>query len=187
MTRHSRAGFTLVETLIVIVVMGLALMFMVPRLRVSPQTKARAAASLLAADLELARSKAMAYRSLVRVVFDASTSSYTGYLDINRDGVIDQSIAERDSLKAFGGIRRLSNDAVYGRAGQPDVPDFYGAGAITFPAPEIDFDARGLTTPLGTRGVIYVREFDDSTAVAAVSVSGAGGVRIWTTEGGNWR
>jgi prepilin-type N-terminal cleavage/methylation domain-containing protein len=187
MTPRARAGFTLVEMLIVIVVMGLGMMIMVPRLRVSDQTKARAAASLLAADLEAARSKAMAYRAVVRVVFTPATNSYTGYLDFNRDGVIGQSVAERDSLHLYGGTRTLPNGVTYGRATQPDITDFPGAGSITFPTPQIDFDARGLTTPFGTRGVIYVRRPGDNTAVAAVTVSGAGGIRIWTSEGGTWR
>ena len=187
MTSRVRAGFTLVEMLIVIVVMGLGMMIMVPRLRVSEQTKARGAASLLAADLEMARSRAMAYRAVVRVVFTPATNSYTGYLDFNRDGAIGQTVAERDSLHLYGGTRTLPNGVTYGRASQPDITDFTGAGSITFPAPQIDFDARGLTTPFGTRGVIYVRRPGDSTAVAAVTVSGAGGIRIWTSEGGTWR
>jgi prepilin-type N-terminal cleavage/methylation domain-containing protein len=187
MTKRARSGFTLIEMLIVIVVMGLGMMIMVPRLRVSEQTKARAAASLLAADLEAARSKAMAYRAIVRVTFDQAGSTYTGYLDFNRDGVITQSTAERDSLHLYGGTRTLPNAVNFGRAAQPDITDFAGAGNITFPTPQINFDARGLTTPFGTRGVIYVRRPGDNTAVAAVTVSGAGGIRIWTSEGGTWR
>jgi len=181
-----RRGFTLIEMVIVIVVMGLAMMFAVPRFRVSSQTKARQTATMLTADLELARSKAMAHRATVRVVFDAATSSYTGYLDFNRDGVFAQSTAERDSLHAFG-TRVLPNGASFGRAGRPDIPSFAGTGAITFPTPQVDFDARGLSTPFGTRGVVYVQLADDTAAVAAVTVSGAGGVRLWTSEGGYWR
>jgi prepilin-type N-terminal cleavage/methylation domain-containing protein len=182
----NRAGFTLIEMAIVLVVMGLAMMFAVPRFRASSRTKARMTASLLTADLELARSRAMAQRAMVRVVFSAATSSYTGYLDFDRDGTIGQTTAERDSLHAFG-TRTLPNGARFGRAGQTDITDFAGSGAITFPTPEINFDGRGLSTPFGTRGVVYVQLADDSAAVAAVTVSGAGGVRLWTSEGGTWR
>jgi prepilin-type N-terminal cleavage/methylation domain-containing protein len=186
MVRTTRAGFTLIEMLIVIVVMGLAMMIAVPRFRVSDKTKARQVATQLAADLEVARSKAMAHRATVRVVFDAATNSYTGYLDFDRDNVLAQSTAERDSLHAFG-TRVLPTGASFGRAGQVDITNFAGAGAITFPTPQVNFDGRGLTTPFGTRGVVYVHLAADTGAVAAVTVSGAGGVRLWTSEGGYWR
>jgi len=186
MGRRRRHGFTLIEMLIVIVVMGLAMMIMVPRFRVSAKTKARQAATQLAADLEVARSTAMAKRATVRVVFDAATNSYTGYLDFNRDNVFAQSTAERDSLHAFG-TRVLPTGASFGRAGQVDITNFAGAGAITFPTPQVNFDGRGLTTPFGTRGVVYLQFAGDTAAVAAVTVSGAGGVRLWTSEGGSWR
>jgi prepilin-type N-terminal cleavage/methylation domain-containing protein len=186
MAHNDRAGFTLIEMVIVIVVMGIAMMIAVPRFRASDKTRARQVASQLAADLELARSKAMAHRATVRVVFDASTRSYTGYLDFDRDNVIAQSTAERDSLHAFG-TRVLPTGASFGRAGQVDITNFAGAGAITFPAPQVNFDGRGLTTPFGTRGVVYVQLAADTGAVAAVTVSGAGGVRLWTSEGGSWR
>lgn len=186
LTRHSRAGFTLVEMMIVVVVMGLAMMVAIPRFRASDKTKARQAATQLTADLELARAKAMARRANVRVVFDAATNSYTGYLDWDRDGVIGETTAERDSLNAFG-TRTLPNSATFGRSGQADITNFAGAGAITFPTPQINFDGRGLTTPFGTRGVVYVQLAADTGAVAAVTVSGAGGIRLWTTEGGYWR
>lgn len=166
--------------------MGLATMIAVPRFRVSDKTKARQVATQLAADLEVARSKAMAHRAQVRVVFDVATNSYTGYLDFDRDGIFALNSAERDSLRAFG-TRVLPEGAVFGRSGQADITNFAGAGDITFPAPEITFDGRGLSSPFGTRGVIYVKRADDAAAVAAVTVSGAGGIRLWTTEGGYWR
>jgi prepilin-type N-terminal cleavage/methylation domain-containing protein len=184
--RDTQAGFTLIEMVIVIVVMGLAMMIAVPRFRASDKTKARQVATQLTADLEVARSKAMAHRAAVRVVFDAGTNSYTGYLDFNRDNIIAQSTAERDSLHAFG-TRVLPTGATFGRAGQADITDFAGAGAITFPTPQINFDGRGLTNPFGTRGVVYVQFAADTGAVAAVTVSGAGGIRLWTSEGGYWR
>lgn len=183
---QGRAGFTLVEVIIVIVVIGLATMIAVPRFRASPKTKARMSATRLAADLELARTQAMARRTAVLVTFNTADNSYTGYLDFDRDGTITQSTAERDSLHAFG-TRTLAEGAQYGRASQADITDFTGAGNITFPSPQVTFDARGLTSPFGTRGVVYVQYPGDTAAVAAVTVSGAGGVRLWTTEGGSWR
>ena len=61
----------------------------------------------------------------------------------------------------------------------------------TFPSlarsTRIDFDSRGLTTPLGTKGVIYMISTTDTTAVTAVSISGAGGIQAWVYKGGAWQ
>jgi Tfp pilus assembly protein FimT len=172
--------------LIVIVVMSIALSVAIPFFRATAKTRARQAATQLTADLELARAKAMARRARVLVVFSPASNSYTGYLDFDRDGTIAQTAAERDSLQAFG-TRTLQTGATFGRAGQVDIPTFAGAGAITFPASQLMFDGRGLTSPFGTRGVVYVQVAGDTAAVAGVTVSGAGGVRLWTSEGGTWR
>ena len=45
-------------------------------------------------------------------------------------------------------------------------------------------DSRGLTTPLGTSGVVYLRSASDTTAVTAVSVSAAAGIQTWSYRGG---
>jgi Tfp pilus assembly protein FimT len=49
------------------------------------------------------------------------------------------------------------------------------------------FRARGLTNPFGTKGVIYLITTDDPTAIAAVTVSGAAGIRTWLYDGTTWR
>ena len=64
----------------------------------SQTTKARQAADQLVRDLEAARSRALATRSLTRVAISAMSSSYTGYLDSDRDGVLAESVAETSAL-----------------------------------------------------------------------------------------
>ena len=44
-----------------------------------------------------------------------------------------------------------------------------------------------MTLPFGTQGVIYLRHRDDPTVVAAVTVTGAGSVRVWNYRGGTWQ
>ncbi len=59
---RTQRGFTLIELLTVITITGLVIAIAVPRLRVSPQGKARAAAGQLVQDLELSRTRALASR-----------------------------------------------------------------------------------------------------------------------------
>ena len=186
-TVAAQNGFSLIELLVVMAMIGILTGFMVPRLRVTPRSKVRLAAQQLARDLELVRTRALVDRSITRVLFTPGFSAYTGYLDFNRDSVFALSTAETDSLRGFGS-RTLETGVQYGRAGGvPDLPLIPGAGAITLPSNRIDFDTRGITMPFGSRGVIYLTHADDPTAVAAVSITGAAGIRAWVYAEGTWQ
>ena len=73
------------------------------------------------------------------------------------------------------------------RGTAPDLPGYPGAGSVTLPNSRVDFDARGLTMPLGTSGVVYLQSAADPTVITAVSISGAGGIRTWVYRGGVWQ
>ena len=182
----TRRGFSLIEMLVVIVMIGLLTAILVPRFRMSPRSKVRAAADEMVRDLELVRSRALSTRTWTRMRFDTGAGTYTGYLDDNRDSAFALTTAEIDSLHGFG-VRTLDPAVAYGRGTAPDVPALPGPGVITFANPWVDFDARGLTTPFGTKGVIYLVSRNDPSAVAAVTVSGGGGIRTWTYNGTSWQ
>jgi prepilin-type N-terminal cleavage/methylation domain-containing protein len=184
--RGKRDGFTLIEVLIVVVLIGVMMAIVVPRFRVSQATKTRTAADQLARDLEAVRSRALSTRSIARLAFDPVTNTYVGYLDADRDGTIGQTAVETAALQVFR-TRALDPDVRIGRVGAPDLPGFAGAGNITLPNSRVDFDARGLTTPLGTQGVLYLSGTTDQTAVAAVSVSAAAGIQTWVYRNGAWQ
>jgi type II secretory pathway pseudopilin PulG len=179
-------GITLIEILVVIVMMGVILAILVPRFRISPQTRVRQVADQMVRDLELARGRALSTRTWARVRFDLATGSYTGYLDFNRDSAFALSTEEIDSLHGFR-QRGLADDVAYGRGAAPDVPGVPGAPVINFPGAVVDFDARGLTNPFGTRGAIYLSHPGDPNAIAAVTVSGGAGIRTWLYNGTTWR
>ncbi len=183
---RARHGFTLVEALVVITMIGIMSAIVIPRFRVSNTTKVRNAARQLAADLELARTRALTTTSLVRVVFDVPNQQYSGYLDADRNGVFVQNAAEMTALAAFQ-TRTLTEGVQIARGATPAVTGMAGAGAITFPNSRVEFATMGVTNPFGTSGVVYFTSALDPTAVAAVSVTGAAGVRVWIYKGGAWQ
>jgi prepilin-type N-terminal cleavage/methylation domain-containing protein len=188
MTTPSRgpAGFSLIEVIVTIVMIGLMTAFALPHLRRSELSKTRDAAELLARDLEALRSRALDARAQTRLVFMPDSSQYAAYLDDDRNGVIAQNAAEAAAVQVFR-LRRLDAGIRFGRGGAPAVPGTSGAGAITFASGFLEFNSRGLTTPLGTSGVIYFASGTDSLAVSAVQVTGAASMRSWSYRGGAWQ
>ena len=185
--RLPRAGFTLIELLTVITIIGIASVFVLPRLRVTPRTHVRNAAELLVRDLELMRTRAMAAKSAVRVDFFPGAGTYVGYLDDDQDGVIGATTAEIQALRAFG-QRTLSSKVIFGMGSAPAIPGDSVAAPVTFASNRLTFGNRGLLEPFGVRGVIYFTHQDDNTVAGAVSVSGSGSFASWVyTPGGGWQ
>jgi prepilin-type N-terminal cleavage/methylation domain-containing protein len=185
-TRRGHAGFSLIEMVIVIVLIGIATAVVVPRFTRSQSQRAYGAARQLAADLEVVRSRAAASATQARMQFDASAGSYAAYLDADRNGVFANSSAEQDSLGLFRG-RSLEAPIEFGRGGRAAVPGYPEADAISFTGAAVTFDPRGLVRPLGDRGVIYLRTASERVALAAVTVTGAGNVRAWRWTGSAWQ
>lgn len=186
-SRRGSAGFTLLEMVVVLAILGLFLTIAIPRLATTSRTRVRQSAQQLAQDLELARTRALSTRSAVRVVFDAVGRSYRPYLDFNRDSVFAQDQAENDSLRAFSSRTLLTGVQFARPGGVPDLPILPGPGGITLPSSRVDFDSRGLTTPFGSKGVLYLSDPSNAAAVAAVSITAASGIRAWIYQGGVWQ
>lgn len=185
--RSSRKGFTLVEVVVVIVVMGIASLIVLPRLRVTPRTHVRNAADQLVRDLELARTRALAAKAIARIDFFPGAATYVGYLDDNQDGVIAATASEIQALRGFG-QRTLAPKVVFGPGSAPAIPGDSVAVPVTFAGNRIAFNNRGLPEPFGVRGVVYFTYQSDNTVAGAVSVSGSGSFRSWVyTPGGGWQ
>ena len=181
-----RKGFTLIEMLIAITVVSVMMAIAIPFMKVSTSRRVRTAASQLSRDLELARTRAMSTRYTTRLKFDESGKFYIGYADENRDGVFTESAAETQALRGFG-RRDLSPDVNFGRGSAGAVPGDTGSGAVTFLTNRVEFNGRGVTVPFGTRGAVYFTHRDDPEAVAAVTVTGSGTVKLWVYRGGVWQ
>ena len=74
--RSTRAAFTLVEILIVVLVLMIAAAIVIPNIGSADYSQAIAAAAVLQSDLEVARSMAMATQVSHSVVFSSDRQSY---------------------------------------------------------------------------------------------------------------
>jgi len=70
------SGFTMVEILIVVVILSIAAMLAVPMMGSAEDMQGRAAADMVSADIEYARSLAITTGRNHSVAFDAATDSY---------------------------------------------------------------------------------------------------------------
>jgi prepilin-type N-terminal cleavage/methylation domain-containing protein len=182
---RGRSGYTLIEVATVMVVIGILTAIVYPRMRITPTRKVATAARQLAVEVEVARTRAMSTKQWARVAFDVANGVYTGYLDVNSDSVFDESTAESTALR-MGGRRPLPDDITYGRGAAGAVPTDSTGGVVTFPNTRLDFDARGVTTPFGTRGTVYLVHRRDPQAVAAVAANPSGALRVWLYRNGAW-
>jgi prepilin-type N-terminal cleavage/methylation domain-containing protein len=69
-------GFTLIEIIIVVVILGIAAVIAVPMLSSAADMKVRAAANRIAADLEYAKGLAVTHQTGYAVVFNPANESY---------------------------------------------------------------------------------------------------------------
>lgn len=181
-----RAGLTLIELLVVISMIGILSSIMIPRMRPTPERRVRESARQLARDIELARTRALSAKRATRVTFDASAGTWAGYQAETNSNVINETQAERDSLRAFG-ARLLEGDVEFGRGTASALPGWPMGDPSSFTGGRINFASNGMSSPFGTQGVIYLQHRDREDAVAAVTVSGAGSVRVWINQGGTWQ
>lgn len=147
-TSHSalRAGFTLVELLIVVTIIGLMASVVLPAMNsASSVVSLEAMARTLAADLRIARHSAVQYNTSFAVTFDQTNNSYTvaesggsgapGLVNVLSPGTSGNTI----DLDQFGAGRSGQSHVVIGGAAlkvsKASVPDvIFGPSGGTGPA-----------------------------------------------------
>ena len=195
--RRGRQGFTLMELMVVMVLLGVVAAIAIPRaLKTSPRQQLSRAAKQMARDLELVRTQAVSSKRKVRVRFDVADGFYTAFLDTTdtRSGVIAEAANEvrasrlitRDRKAGIPGVslpRKIkfgSGAAISGPLGGP------ASDPVPFVSDRVEFNSRGMVIPLGTMGAIFMTHEDDPSVVAAVTISGAGAFEVWHYREGNW-
>ena len=182
-----RRGFSLVEMLVVVTVMGLMMAIIVPRMRTSPGQHVSIVARQIVRDLESTRARALTARRATRVSFSPGVAGdYAGFLDSDNNGVIAETSAEVDALESFP-ARTLGDGVIYGRGNASGIPGDTTNLAINLSNDDVDFDSRGIPAPFGAGGVVYLTHPDDRNFAAAIQIQAAGSFRLWYWRGGGWQ
>ena len=93
-TRKRQAGFTLLETLVVVAVIGILVLISAPAfLKMMNRFKLTATARELTSFLQAARMEAIKLNAPAQVSYDTVTNSFVGFVDLDRDDVL--SAADR--------------------------------------------------------------------------------------------
>ena len=92
--RKRQAGFTLLETLVVVAVIGILVLISAPAfLKMMNRFKLTATARELTSLLQAARMEAIKLNAPAQVSYDTVTNSFVGFVDLDRDDVL--SAADR--------------------------------------------------------------------------------------------
>ncbi len=154
-------GFTLIEILIVVVVIGIAAMIAVPMMSSAASMQIRSAANMIAADLEYAKSMAISRGQSFSVVFDKNAESYT---------VKDQAgvVISHPVKKGFDYTINFLNDSRLDRVDIVDA-DFDSTNEVKFDYLGSPFNGSG--NPLNS-GVITLQAGGISKTVQVEPVTG---------------
>jgi prepilin-type N-terminal cleavage/methylation domain-containing protein len=184
----ARAGFTLIEILIVIVIMGMVAAFAIPRLNLEGY-RVNSAVRAVTASLSYAQRLAVSLQSDVRVSFDLANRRIRVHEDTNNDGVIGGN--ERVTYTNLG------EGVTFGLGSAPPVTYTNGAsGTATFNIlgaqgglPMIVFRRDGTASETGGFYLNSIRALaQGSTAqVRAGEIIRSSGRIIWYTYAtGTW-
>jgi type II secretion system protein H len=140
-----REGFTLLEIIVVVVIMAIAAAMVVPMMSSGAETKVLAAAQMMAADMEYAKSMAITRGRFYQVTFDVAGEAYQ--LE-DQDGTVIAHPVNKgfDYVFDFDGSRL---DGV-----EIDSADFDGTTQVRFDSLGSPYNGDG--TPLNS-GVITLQ------------------------------
>lgn len=126
--KHYQRGFTLIELIVVVVILGIAAFLTVPLVSNAADMQARAAANRIAADLDYAKGMAITHQRAYAVIFDPSGESYEIHVDPDgADTVIDHPVNPGNFVVDF------STDRNFSRVDIVDADfDSHISNAITF-------------------------------------------------------
>lgn len=181
-----QTGFTIIELLVVMLIIGIMAGIAVPRFRLSNSRKVELQADEIAQKLEMARTKALSTRKMVRLEFDVTGHSVTGRIDHDEDGTFTGAPEEANQFREFDS-GELNAEIRFGRGNANPLIEDGSTDPVTIENDRLDFNVRGVPTPYGTLGAIYLVHRSDPDAVAAIWVASSGAFRVVRWRDGQWR
>jgi prepilin-type N-terminal cleavage/methylation domain-containing protein len=181
---RGRRGFSLIEMLTVIIIIGLMTSIAIPRSRLTTY-RASSAAQVVATTLIYAQRQAISRQADTRVAFDVANNEIRIHEDADNDNVIDAN--ERVTMTA------LPEGVTFSRGAAPARP--MGGAAVNFTRtqgilPMVVFHRDGSASE---NGGVYVTTIDGlnvgrTADVRAVEVSRATGRAAWFSYAtGTWQ
>lgn len=153
-TRGSRRpGFTLIEILVVVMILGLASAVIVPQLGSRDDLKTASAARMLMADLIYAQNLSIARQQMHYVKVDAVAENYTVLSEVSPETIITHPVQIAPFVVKFGASSKSAlSDVVV------DSVSFNGFSTIGFDEMGVPhaYDATGGVTAL-TSGSVVLR------------------------------
>ncbi|MDB5332739.1 MAG: putative fimbrial protein [Phycisphaerales bacterium] len=161
-----RPGFTLIEILVVVVIMGLTSAIILPQLGSRDDIKGVSAARGLASDLLYAQSRAIANGTMQFVVFDVGSGKYDVMDSIAPANIISHPVLHTPFEVLFGvaPLRSVSLNSV----------NFDGNTTLAFDTLGIPYSYTSTTqtlTPL-TSGTVVLKSGNATTTVTVQPYSG---------------
>ena len=135
-------GFTLIEIIAVVVIIAIAALLALPMMSSASGTQLRAAADMIAADIEYAKSMAISRQKPYTVIFDTASDSYSVK---NESGVV---IAH----PAKAGFQYIVNFKSDSRLNKVDIVEanFGSSNRVAFTYPYLGSPANGGVVTLST-------------------------------------
>lgn len=157
-------GFTLIEVIMVVIIIGIAAAVVVPMMSSAGSMQIRAAVNLVAADLEYAKSMAISRGQFYSVVFNKTTETYQ---------VVDKdnNVIQHPVKKGFPYVMDFRKDARIDRVEILDA-NFDGTPKVTFDYLGSPWNGASPTPTQLNSGVVTLRSGTITRTVRVEPVTG---------------